>query len=77
MLGLRLYLGHLYSQWCQKISYNRSTNSAVFCALQRMSLPPPFPSMQHKWLPLFLLWGSEPITIKGCDFRQSCNPYTP
>ena len=27
----------------QKISYNISTNSTAFCALQRMSLPPPIP----------------------------------
>ena len=28
---------------------------------------PPFPSMQLKILALFLLQGSEPITIKDCD----------
>ena len=32
----------------QKISQNRSTNSAAFCALHWMSLPLPFPSMQYK-----------------------------
>ena len=25
---------------------------------------------------LFLLQGSEQITIKGCDFSHSCNAYT-
>ena len=29
-------------------TYNISTNSAVFCALRWMYLPPPFPSMQLK-----------------------------
>ena len=32
----------------QNISYNRSTNSVAFCALQWMSVPPPLPSMQLK-----------------------------
>ena len=32
----------------EKIFYSRSTNSAAFYALQRMSLPTPFPSMQLK-----------------------------
>ena len=29
-----------------------------------------FPSMQLKYFPLFLLQGSQPIMIKGSDFRQ-------
>ena len=32
----------------QKISHNRSTNSAPFCVPQWMSLPLSFPSMQLK-----------------------------
>ena len=32
----------------QNIFYNRSTNSAAFCAFQWMSLPSPFPPMQLK-----------------------------
>ena len=60
----------------EKIFFNRSTNSAAFCAFQGMSLPLPFPSVQLKRLTLFLLQGSQPITIKGCDFSQSCNPNT-
>jgi hypothetical protein len=57
------------------IFYNRSKNSAAFCALQWMSLPSPFLSMQQL-LTLFLLQGSQPITIKGWDFSQSWNLYT-
>ena len=47
----------------QKISQNRSTNSAASSALQWMSLPLPFPSMQLKLLTLFLLQGSQQTTI--------------
>ena len=31
----------------QKEIYNRETNSAAFCVIQRMSLKPPIPHMQH------------------------------
>ena len=58
-----------------KIFYNRSTKSAAFCAFYVFTAPP-FPSVQPKKLTLFLLQGSEPITIKGCYFIQSCNPST-
>ena len=60
----------------KKIFYKRSTNSAAFCVLQWMSLPHPFPSMQLKYITLFLLQGSGPITINGWDFSQSCNSYS-
>ena len=36
---------------------------------------PLFPFMQLKYLTLFLLQGSQPITIKGWDFSQSYNPF--
>ena len=45
----------------QKIFYNRSTNSAAFCAIQ--------------WI--YLIQGSQPITIKGRGFSQSRNTYAP
>ena len=60
-----------------KIFYNRSTNSTAFCALQWLSLPPSFLPMQLKQLNLFLLQGAQPITIRGWDFSQSGNPFTP
>ena len=56
--------------------HDKSTNSVAFCVLQWMSLPPLLPSVQLKWLTPFLLQGSEPITIKGCDISQSYNPYS-
>ena len=42
------YANLKFSTFPKKIFYNRSTNSAVICALQLMSLPTPFPSMQLK-----------------------------
>ena len=67
---------YIHRQAYEKIFYSRSTNSAAFCALQCMTLPLPFHSMQLKLLTPFLIQGSEIIMKKVCDFSQSCNPFT-
>ena len=54
--------------------YNKSTNFVYYLG---MSLKPPFPSMQFERLTPFLYQWSQPMTIKGRDFSQPCNPYTP
>ena len=45
----------------EKRFYNRETNSAVFCAIQQMSIKHLFTTMQLKWLTLFIIQSSHPI----------------
>ena len=68
---------HILSNIIKKRLYNRGRNISVFCVIQQMSLKPPFPYMQLKWLTLFLIQLSQPIMKKGRNFSQSWNPYTP
>ena len=62
-------------RFSEKIFHNRSTNSAAFCA-QVNVFTSPFSSIQLKSVTLFLLQGSQLITINGLDFSQFGNPYT-
>ena len=63
------------NRFSEKIFHNRSTNSAAFCE-QVNVFTSPFSSIQLKSVTLFLLQGSQLITINGWDFSQLGNPYT-
>ena len=54
-----------------KMFYNRSTNCAGFWAIQLMSSKLSGPSMQLKQSIIFLIQGSQHITIKGRDLSKS------
>ena len=49
--------------------YNGETNNAAFCAIHRMYLEPPFPSITQMILTLFLIQGSQPIMKNGEEFH--------
>ena len=42
----------------------------AFCAIQQMSFKPPIPSVQLIQFTLFLIQGSQPITLEGRDFKS-------
>ena len=56
---------------------NIETNSVASCAIcTGNDFHTPFPSLQLKWITLFLIQGPQPIMINGWDFSQVRNPYT-
>ena len=71
-----LYISNMERGHFEKILYDRSTNSAAFCVLQWLYSKLPFPSMQLKWLTLFLIQSILPIIKKGSNFSQSWNLYS-
>ena len=79
--GLNLRPWTFMNNWITKSQKkrfcNRETNCAAYCAIHSMSFKPSLHSMQLKWLTLLLIQWSQPITIKGRQFSQSWNPYTP